>query len=97
MKTVYKYIIPPAAFGDGLYMDFPKQAQLLSVGQQGEDIVLWALVDTEEPPEGRFIRVIGTGHPIKPKFLQTSRNFIGTVQHSDGIVLHAFEEHQFDG
>jgi hypothetical protein len=93
MKTVYKYVIPPAAMDTGLFMEFPENAELLSVGEQNPDVVLWALVDSEEPVRKRFIRVVGTGHPIKHEpWPKTYRSYIGTVQMADGIVLHVFEE-----
>ncbi len=93
MQIVYKYSIPISAFGTGLYLDLPKGARLLSVGEQNGELMLWALVEQGETMmEGRLVHVIGTGHPLVPNFLHTTRDFIGTVQMQNGIVLHVFEE-----
>lgn len=98
MNTVYKYTIPPSNFGEALGRDFPKGAQLLSVGEQAGELVLWALVDTHtgDKIERRTITVVGTGHPVP--FMPFYRpEFIGTVQMQSGIVLHVFELARSDG
>lgn len=84
MKAIYKYKILPA-----VYTMMPPGAQPLSVGQQGADIVCWAIVDTElKPTAQRRILGLGTGHPDPT----LDGQFIGTVQLDNGLVYHFFDQ-----
>jgi len=80
---IFKYKVLP-----GLYTHMPKGAQPLSVGQQGTDIVCWAIVDDQQPGEPRQIAAYGTGHPLNGD----PGRFIGTVQMDDGLVFHFFDQ-----
>jgi hypothetical protein len=83
MKTVHKYKVLP-----GSYSMMPKDAEVLSVGQQGGDIVCWALVDDRLPADcKRGIFGAGTGHSLP----ETPGDFIGTVQMDTGLVFHFFD------
>lgn len=87
MKTIYKY---PLEAEDWQAIKMPRGAEILAVQTQGETPCLWALVDTENDSEERYLRVIGTGHPIssEDKYLR----FIGTFQLMGGsLVFHVFE------
>jgi hypothetical protein len=79
--TIFKYKIR-----HGFYTPMPRNAKPLSVGQQGSDIMCWALVDDEAPFSSRKIAVIGTGHPA-----DCGGEFIGTVQMDSGLVWHLFD------
>jgi hypothetical protein len=60
----------------------------LSVHGQGDDICLWALVQTEAKREERSFVIVGTGHEV-PK---EAGKFIGTaLLCDDRLVLHVFE------
>ncbi|MNQ84484.1 hypothetical protein D3C85_996140 [compost metagenome] len=89
-KRIYKYEIHRA----GTQVSrLPYDAEILSVGAQGNSLVLWALVDPlEQLTEDRVLTVLGTGHSaFEPLGL-----FIGTVQFTEpgpcqGLVFHVFE------
>lgn len=83
MKTIHKFKVRP-----GDYTMMPKDAEVLSVGQQGADIVCWALVNEGWPADGaRKILSGGTGH----KFPEYCGQFVGTVQMDNGLVFHFFD------
>lgn len=82
MRTIYKYQVLP-----GSYTMMPKDAVILSVGAQGLNIVVWALVDDDMPRVPRLVRV----HPTGDLVLH-SAPFIGTVQMADGLVFHLFDQ-----
>lgn len=85
MKSVWKFQIP---VDDHPVMNLPVGASILSVAFQGEDLVLWALVDPDADKEPRRLRVAGTGHAIEESDLR----FIGTAVHTrTGLVFHVFE------
>lgn len=83
LKTVHKFKVTP-----GVYTWMPKDAEPLSVGQQGADIVCWALVHEGDPADTpRQILGAGTGHTI-PMY---TGQFLGTVQMDSGLVFHFFD------
>lgn len=87
MKTIWKFPLRP--FLNPIEISMPEGAQILSVQNQREDPVLWALVDTNGKPEVRRFLVFGTGHPI-PGFVG---KHLGTFQAQAGtVVVHVFEE-----
>ena len=71
---------------DQQLITMPAFADILSVGAQGSDIVIWASVDPNAVKEHRRIAVIGTGWEVP----EGKKKFIGTVQ------LGAFVWHVFD-
>lgn len=85
-KFVYKYPLALRARS----IDLPKGSEILSVANQGERIVLYALVDPEQPIEPRSIEIILTGEEIvTPQFLG---RFVGTVLLDAGaFVVHVYE------
>lgn len=86
MKTIYKYPLPYGRLlGVKLYM--PTGAQILSVQMQDGDMVMWALVDPQNPKEHRDdIRIYGTGFEL----LSSPGRHVATLQ--DGpFVWHVFE------
>lgn len=84
MRKVFKYTIT-AECG----IEMPIGAEILSCGEQGADLVIWALVNPDEPEkEIRDFVAVYTGHPLP----ELDMNFIGTVQSRDSIlVYHIFE------
>jgi len=92
MRVVYKYPIWP---GSPAVVDIPAGAEIVHVGEQNSQPVLWALVDDAAPPEPREFWVYGTGHPIsQPDQLV----HLGTVQVPPNayllqeLVWHVFEK-----
>jgi len=84
MKTIYKYALKQT---DRQTLPMP-DARILSVGEQGGGLFLWAVVDTDATPHVRHFRIFGTGHPFDGE----TRHFIGTVKMSSGLVWHVFED-----
>ena len=85
--TIYKYELEPAAV-QIIYL--PAFAQVLSVHNQNEKMVVWALVDSspdvvKEPVQ---FRIIGTGNDASGA---DGCTFLGTVLMNDGqYVWHTF-------
>lgn len=78
---IYKYELHPSI----PEVDLPEGAKVLSAGEQGGGIVVWALVDPEAERVPRRISIYGTGHevPADPgTFVQTV--FVGP------LVFHVF-------
>lgn len=82
-KRIYKYTVTPRAT-----TTMPSGAVILSVGQQGDDIVCWAVVNPDAPKVERDISRFPTGG-LAPSLRHAS--FIGTVQRTDGLVFHFFD------
>lgn len=83
MKTVWKYTLTPEAT-----LEMPVGAKILSVQAQQDEVVMWALVDTEAKLEKRGFLVYGTGNQIPYHNVQ----YLGTAQLSEGsLVFHVFE------
>lgn len=79
---IYKYKMMP-----WVTTKMPKGAQVLSVAEQGEDMVVWASVDETAPLVNRDIGGIPTGGEAPGR----RAVFIGTVQRHDGLVFHFFD------
>ncbi len=87
---VFKYEIPLA---DEPLVRLPIGARILSVGQQNDRLLLWAMVDPVEMRTRRHIfRVAGTGHEIADV---SELKFLSSIQIEDGCtVLHIFEREE---
>lgn len=70
MKTIYKYTICSAEYGDSInQIKIPKNSTLLKVARQYDNICVWMLVDDEETEMDTYTWYqIGTGHPLPKKF-----------------------------
>lgn len=84
MNVVYKY---PISNEDDFFLPLPLGAQILSFQAQGDDLALWALVDTESRPIDRMFILADTGWPLP--YAETLK-YIGTAQ-TPSRVLHLFE------
>lgn len=86
---VWKFAIPVDQLADVVTIQMPHGAQVLSVGNQNEQMCFWARVN---PNEGRraarkFV-VSGTGRPLP----EVTGRFLGAVQFVGGkLVVHVFE------
>lgn len=84
--TIWKYRLPTRGT---VAIDMPKGAELLSVHNQNDCIVLWAAVDDRKPTQPRTFDVRVTGSCYATF---TNVKFIGTVLLDDGAyVAHVFE------
>lgn len=85
MKAIYKYEIPADKM-PGVAM--PVGAEILHIGQQNDQVQLWALVDVRAPIEIRVFNVIGTG--VKIDF--NPGKYMATVMSRDHTeVVHVFD------
>jgi hypothetical protein len=84
MLTIWKYTLP---FQNEVILQVPKQGNILTVQMQGDELVMWVVVDPKREPEERTILIRGTGHHIKDTVCP---HYIGTVQVS-GLVWHVFD------
>lgn len=85
MKTVYKYEL---SFDIRQKLELPKEAQILSVVEQRNKLVLYALVDQDklEDKETIIVAILGTGHTTGSPFVDKCI-FIGTVKMADGALM----------
>jgi len=81
-RRIYKYTVYP-----WVKTPMPQGACVLSVGEQGDAIVAWAIVDPDAPMVQRDISGFPTGCLAPP----ATAVFIGTVQRRDGLVFHFFD------
>lgn len=84
MKTIHKYPLVIAAHHS---FQLPAGATILNVDLDPTGrVCLWALVDTDQPPEMRRFVIVGTGHDVPDGLL-----YHGSVVQG-GFVWHVFEE-----
>jgi len=82
--SVWKF---PLRVDDVVPVEMPEDAKLLTVQLQRGEPCLWALVCPEAPKRTRFLRIVGTGHPVEDDLL-----YVGTFQLQNGaLVFHLFE------
>jgi hypothetical protein len=87
IRKVFKYLLPRL---DEFTLELPEGAQLLSVQAQGNEPMLWALVDENAPSKVRSFILRGSGHAIA--LPSASYWYVGTVQlHGGHFVGHVFE------
>jgi hypothetical protein len=88
MKTVYKYTLN----WDKPEIQLPKDAKILTVGYQGNDLMMWVEmgVDKEVEVETRNFHIFGTGWPIKED-MGVDYVYIGTAFAYNGLVFHVYE------
>jgi hypothetical protein len=81
MDKIYKYILDP----NNWTVELPKNSNIISAESQGDNIVVYAIVNTEEKELRKVeIRVFGTGHNIDINlnyyiFLDTVKMYGGTL------------------
>lgn len=95
-RVVWKFEVPPPGRTGRSFIDLSASAELLSVGLQGEQMVVWALVDPDYEPEPgyaatgpRRLIVANTGADV-PGFPEGAK-FLGTVTTENGIVWHVWD------
>lgn len=87
--TVYKYRMAFSPAGRPFKVQMPKGADILTIGSQRDGMVVWALVNPEDPPVDRTFVVYGTGRGIE--IGESSLRYWGTIMQTDGTVWHLFE------
>ena len=86
MRIIYKYKV---VFGSYSELDLPKDAQILKIDEQKDEIVLWALVNPDKPIITRKFKIEGTGYPIEEK---ENLEYINTFYtNNNELVWHVFE------
>lgn len=85
MKTIYKYKLDPS----GKPVMMPASAEILSAREQGNDICVWAKVDTTDTVQvPRTFHVFGTGHEMPE---DQNLRFVGTaILNGGALVFHVF-------
>lgn len=82
-KTIYKY---PLQMNVAQVVDVPVGSEILSVGLQGENLVMWVKCDPSAEKVQRGIVIVGTGHEFNDDY-----EFLGTVQVGT-FVAHVFDK-----
>lgn len=83
---IWKYVLGEPMTAVTHYV--PAGATFLQAQVQGDEVVLWAIVDPEMPKEERRFALLGTGYDLTARFKPSS--FHGTVQQGN-LVWHVFE------
>ena len=83
---IYKY---PMVITDKQTILMPKDAVILDIQIQDQQLVLWAIVNPGNEIEIRHFNIYGTGHEIDS---EVSKQYIGTYKLFNGdLVFHVFE------
>lgn len=92
-KSIYKFAL---SIEDEQILKMPIYSYILSIAEQDNQIVLYAIVNPMETEklEERIIRIIGTGHTFTSTEL-INMTFIGTVKlHNGALMFHVFEKRE---
>lgn len=88
-KTIWKFQLNP---NDIIFIEMPKNAEILSVQNQKGIPCIWALVDPNAEKEERCFEIFGTGYTVLCD-MGIDRKFIGTFQmYEADLVFHLFEK-----
>ncbi len=82
MTVIWKY---PIVVGRSV-LSMPIGAKILKIAEQGNEIMLWAVVDSEAEMEARFFQVYGTGHPLPDN----------CGEYMDSVMIDVFVWHVFE-
>lgn len=90
MKTIWKFPLKENHGIQNVYM--PVNAEVLTVQQQFDKPVLWAIVRPDVPKELRMFELIMTGGEFAARKKDDERKYVGTYQTDGGeYVAHLFE------
>lgn len=88
MKRIFKYELPVM---ETQLLTLPKNARVLSVANQRDNLVLWAAVDPQAKDVESHLITIGTTGNTLPDVQNT--DFLGTVLFNNGsFVTHVFHK-----
>lgn len=82
-RIIYKYVL-----GKSKAIEIPENPIFLKVATQGEETVLWALVDPDNEKKSFKVATVFTGWPFHKDSIN-GLDYIGTVQIKE-IVQHWF-------
>jgi hypothetical protein len=83
MLSIYKYVIEDL---NNPIITLPIGFKILSVASQRDDIVVYALVNINEPVRKDIkLSVVATGQKLDD--LYSNRNFLGTVSLMNGLFM----------
>jgi len=86
MKKIFKYILD---ITDRQVINIPLPANILSVSEQRDNVVLYSIVEEGMPVIPVEILIVGTGNPIL--FNIDDYKFVGTVNTMSGkLMWHVF-------
>lgn len=92
MHTIWKYELD---IGEVLPVEMPRGAKVRYVGMQGDQLCVWAQVDSDQPLVKRVFAVHGTGHTIRPTARENGTElptYLGTFMMYGGeLVFHVFD------
>ena len=87
--TVWKFALEAAP--DVQEVEMPAGARLLSAGEQGSSLCIWALVDPAQPLVIRRIRIAGTGHLLTGE-VDPGTAYVGRGTFAGGALqVHVFD------
>ena len=89
MAVIYKYVVEKfdSMTNTGAAV-MPSEAKILAVGEQHEQIVLWAAVDSGAlPNQRRLFAIVPTGGEIP----EDAGTYLGTVTLQGWFVAHVYE------
>jgi len=85
MKKIFKYKLDYMDHQEHIIIDIPMPAKILSVSEQNNIAVIYALVDDERETTPVDVLIVGTGYPIRDNI--DTYDFIGTVKLDDGKYM----------
>ncbi len=86
-RQIHKFPLRVSTLATGdAQIEMPYKHRILTAREQGDDICVWAEVDTTSPMIARRFRVVGTGHDAPG-----DATYIGTAMLLGGrLVLHVY-------
>jgi hypothetical protein len=91
MQKIFKFSLPHSGIKA---VSLPVGAKILSVHEQANTPLFWALVDPKAKCEDRTFAVYQNGEEIR-ETEGTSKEYLGTIHLFQGeYVIHVFELHQ---
>ena len=96
MKMIYKYPFGNDIHHNGVYeVEMPRSAKILDIQYQGNNPVIWAVVNPKKDKRVYTFHVFGTGFEMKD-YDKKHYEYIGTVQQIGftTLVWHVFEVHE---
>lgn len=88
MKSIWKYALP---INDQAGIEMQEGAEILHIDCQGDQPMIWALVDPSAEQEVRRFVTFGTGHPV-PSDTSDLRHVGTWLIRSGALVFHTFEK-----
>lgn len=82
-RVIWKYELAPFT-----RLQLPRGAQVLHVGGQEDEVVMWAAVAPDAPKVEREFRIVATGHDFDPDEVAS---YHGTAHLENGPVFHVLE------